>query len=58
MNKKIVLELPEGVMCCFVNYVFSTPSGLSMGTTTVDGDDLFNGKKICMGADGYEESED
>ena len=55
MNKKVTLELPKGVMCCFVNYVFATPDGLTMGTTEIDGDDIDNGKKVCKGADGYEE---
>lgn len=53
---KLVLELPEGTMCVFANYVFVTPNGMSMGSTAIDGDALLDGKKICKGADGYEES--
>lgn len=26
-----------------------------MGCTSIDGDDLLNGHKICKGAEGYEE---
>ena len=55
MNKKITLELPKDVMCCFVNYVYVVPEGMTMGTTAIDGDDLLNGQKICKGADGYED---
>ena len=58
MNKNLMLELPVGVMCCFVNYVYATPDGMTMGTTAIDGDDLLRGKKVCKGADGYAETED
>lgn len=55
MNAKLTLELPKGTMCCFVNYIYATPTGMSMGVTQIDGDDLLNGFKICKGADGYVE---
>lgn len=54
---KLVLELPEGTMCVFANYVFVTPNGMSMGSTAIDGDALLDGKKICKGADGYVEDD-
>ena len=53
---KLVLELPDNTMCCFVNYIYCTATGMNMGVTQVDGDDLLDGKKICKGAKGYEES--
>lgn len=56
-NKKLALELPKDIMCCFVSYVYATADGMSMASTAVDGDDLLNGHKICKGADGYEEAE-
>lgn len=31
--KRITVELPDGVMCGFVNYVYVTKSGMVMGTT-------------------------
>lgn len=54
MNKKLTLELPQDTLCCFVNYVYCGSSGLLMGTTAIDGDDLMNGEAICKGADGYD----
>lgn len=54
---KVTIELPKGAMCCFVNYIYSTESGMLMGCTSIDGDDLLNGHKICKGAEGYEEAE-
>lgn len=53
---KLVLELPDKTMCAFVNYIYCTSDGMSMGVTQIDGDDLLDGKKICKGAKGYEES--
>lgn len=44
-------------LCGFVNYVYSTLSGMTMGTTAIDSDDFSFGKKICKGADGYDETE-
>ena len=53
---KLVLELPDNTMCVFANYIYATPDGMNMGITQIDGDDLLEGKKICKGAEGYEES--
>ena len=52
---KLVLELPDKTMCVFANYIYLTPTGMSMGVTSIDGDALLDGKAICKGADGYEE---
>lgn len=57
MNKTVILELPKDVMGLLVNYLFATPDGLSMGTTSIDGDDLVKGYKICRGAEGYGKAE-
>lgn len=53
---KLVLELPDKTMCAFVNYIYCTADGMIMGATQVDGDDLLNGKMICKGAKGYDDT--
>lgn len=53
---KLLLELPEGTMCVFANYVYATPDGMLMQTTSIDGDALYGGIVICKGARGDEES--
>lgn len=43
--KKIAVELPEGVMCAFISYVYvdTENGGLLMGTRSIDSDDIVNG---------------
>lgn len=43
--KKITVELPEGVMCAFISYVYMDMEngGFLMGTRSIDGDDIANG---------------
>ena len=53
---KLVLELPDKTMCVFVNYIYVKDGEMVMGSEQIDGDDLLEGKKICKGARGYEES--
>lgn len=57
MAKRVTIELPDGVMCCFVNYVYATESGLNMGSTSVDTDAIIKGFKACKGSENYEEEE-
>ena len=53
---KLVLELPDKTMCVFANYIYVKNGEMVMGVAQIDGDDLLEGKKICKGARGYEES--
>ena len=53
---KLVLELPDKTMCVFANYIYVKNGEMVMGSAQIDGDDLLDGKKICKGAKGYEES--
>lgn len=40
---KITVELPEGTVCGFINYVFHTDNGMSMGCRSIDTDALRKG---------------
>ena len=37
---KVTIELPEKTMCAFVNYVFHSGTGLSMGVKSISTDDI------------------
>mgnify|MGYP003302588494 CR=1 FL=1 len=40
---KITVELPEETVCGFINYVFRTDNGMSMGCRSIDTDALRKG---------------
>ena len=40
---KITVELPEETVCGFINYVFRTENGMSMGCRIIDTDALRKG---------------
>lgn len=52
--KRITVELPDGVMVAFVNYVYATESGLLIGSTAIDTDALARGFIACKGSENYE----
>lgn len=43
--KKITVELPEGVVCAFINYVYldMENGGFLMGARSIDSDDISAG---------------
>lgn len=43
--KRIAVELPEGVVCAFISYVYidMENGGFLMGTRSIDSDDIANG---------------
>ena len=41
--KKLTIELPEGVMCAFVSYVYTENGGILLGARPIDSDDLSAG---------------
>ena len=45
---KITIEIPDTTLCAFVNYVFATDTGLSMGAKSINTDDI---EKSKVGAD-------
>jgi hypothetical protein len=44
--KTIKVELPDGTLCAFVNYVFQTGTGLSMGARSISTNDLDKGELV------------
>lgn len=36
---KITIDLPEYTSCAFVNYIYATGTGMSMGVKGLDSDD-------------------
>ena len=51
---KITLEIPDGMVCGFLNGVVETRSGLTMVTYALDNDDLHDGAEIKLTRDGEE----
>ena len=41
---KIILDIPDGVMCAFLNGVQATNRGMEMFSYQLDGDELVDGK--------------
>lgn len=42
--KRIKMDLPEGIMCAFLNYVFIDEDGhMKMGVHSIDGKELDDG---------------
>lgn len=52
---KITIELPEKTSCAFLNYVFGTSTGMTMGVKQIGTDDIRSGKVLVC--DGCEETE-
>lgn len=48
---KITVEIPDTTVCAFVNYVFASPHGMSMGARAIDSADLAQG---CSKMEGFE----
>ena len=49
---KITIELPERAVCAFLNYVYGTDTGMSMGVKQIDTDDIKRGKVlVCDGCE-------
>lgn len=43
---KITLDVPDGTMCAFLNYVFQRGFGLCLGTKSLGSEDLHDGAVI------------
>lgn len=43
---KITIEMPDTTSCAFLNYIYGTSTGLSMGVKTIDTDDLESGEVL------------
>lgn len=55
--KRIMVEFPDGVMCGFVNYVYVTKSGISIGTTAIDTETIERGIVACKDTENYKEKD-
>jgi hypothetical protein len=55
MEMKITIEVPEKTSCAFLNYVFGTSSGMTMGIKQIGTEDIHSGKVIVC--DACEEAE-
>ena len=51
---KITLDIPDDMVCGFLNGVVKTRSGLTMETYALDCDDLHDGAEIKLARDGEE----
>lgn len=52
---KITIELPEKTSCAFLNYVFGTSTGMTMGVKQIGTDDIRSGKVlVCDGCEATE----
>ena len=45
---KIILEIPDSVICAFMNGVQYTDTGMAMFSWQIDGDDLVDGNTIKL----------
>ena len=45
---KITLDLPEHILCAFINGVRYTPTGLEMVSYSLDSEDLVDGKLVNL----------
>lgn len=55
---KITVELPEGTVCGFINYVFRTDNGMSMGCRSIDTDALRKGTSELVNESAEENGND
>ena len=46
MSKTINIELPDNTVCAFINYVFHSETGMSMGARSISTDDLLSGVSL------------
>ena len=47
---KITIEMPDTTTCAFLNYIYRTDTGMSMGVKQIDTDDLKNGNLLVCNA--------
>lgn len=47
---KITIELPERAVCAFLNYIYRTDTGMSMGVKQIGTDDIKRGKVLVCDA--------
>lgn len=47
---KIVIEIPDTTTCAFLNYIFATSTGMSMGVKSIDTDDIKSGNVLVCDA--------
>lgn len=45
---KIILDIPNGVLCAFLSGVKTSSTGLEMFSYQLDGDDLIDGKETKL----------
>ena len=48
---KITVEIPDTTVCAFINYVFASKDGMSMGARSIDSADLAQGYSKYEGAE-------
>ena len=48
MAMKIILDIPDGALCAFLNGVRVVNTGMEMFTYQLDGDDLVDGKETKL----------
>ncbi len=48
---KITLEIPDGIVCAFLNGVEATFGGMNMVSYSLDSDDLHDGAEIKLPRD-------
>ena len=48
---KITVEIPDTTVCAFINYVFASQHGMSMGARPIDSADLVQGCSKMEGLD-------
>ena len=54
---KIILEIPDGTICAFLNYLIQTPEGLRMCVNNLQSEELRDGAKIKIIPAGKEADE-
>ena len=47
---KVTIEMPDTTTCAFLNYIYRTDTGMSMGVKQIDTDDLKNGNLLVCNA--------
>lgn len=52
---KITIEIPNTTACAFLNYVYSTSTGMSMASRQIDTDEIQSGEVIVCNPDHKDE---
>lgn len=52
---KITIEVPDTISCAFLNYVYSTSTGMSMASRQIDTNEIQSNKVIVCNPETMEE---